>query len=195
MVRSTFAKFVQYPVDMIGCSSGLDDEIFVNTIDSFFNNTQYKYDVIFVQMGHHGRINKSGNHYSEEDYHKFAQDYKALLNFLFQHTNKIIVESIFDAIIPCKYPKIKNMLIILNIHRLFYKLGIIKEQPDNEINKVTHRKNQIIKDLIASSFNSQNINYYDINMIMKNSYYVHVDHIHFEEKAKYYIAAQMATNL
>lgn len=48
MVRSTFAKLMQAPVDMLGTSSAIDDELFVNQIDAFFNNSLYRYDAIFV---------------------------------------------------------------------------------------------------------------------------------------------------
>lgn len=194
MIRSSFAKELKCPVDMIGCSSGLDDEIFVSTIDAFFNNNPYNYDAIFINIGYHSRTNKYGNCYNEEDYYKFKEDYIALLTFLSQHTNKIIAESIFDAIIPHKYPQIKNLLIRIGIHRFTYLFGLIKEVPDNEINKVTHHKNQIIKEIIKHlpPKLSNKCQYYDINFTMNNSHYLHIDHIHFEEKAKSYIAHQMS---
>lgn len=67
MVRSTFAKVSKTPVDMIGTSSDVDDVLFVTQIDAFFSTNQYKYDAIFLQLGHHGRVSKDGGFYSNLD--------------------------------------------------------------------------------------------------------------------------------
>lgn len=71
MVRSTFARISQIPVDMIGTSSDIDDILFVSQIDAFFSTKQYDYDAIFLQIGHHARTAKDGGVYTDEDLYRF----------------------------------------------------------------------------------------------------------------------------
>lgn len=82
MVRHALANQTGYSVDMIGTSSSVEDELFVNFIDSFFHNTIYHYDAIFVQLGHHGRIAKDGGPYSNSDFNLFERCYDSLIKFL-----------------------------------------------------------------------------------------------------------------
>ena len=176
MVRSTFAKLMQAPVDMLGTSSAIDDELFVNQIDAFFNNSLYRYDAIFVQLGHHSRISKDGMPYKEEDYIKFENDYSPLLKYLKQYSSLIITETVFDSY--QKKSRFKTWLC---------RISIMKEKEDDGINNITRRKNNIIKELSLQG----GVNYVDINSFMKNKKCVHVDHIHFEDKAKILIAQEM----
>ena len=71
MVRSTFAKITNSPVDMIGSSSDVDDILFISLVDAFFSTNQYKYDAIFVQLGHHSRTSKDGGVFSNTDLQRF----------------------------------------------------------------------------------------------------------------------------
>lgn len=95
MVRSTFAEKSGYAVDLCGISSGLHDIFFAKQMDCFFSSNKYKYDAIFVQIGHHSRIGETGEPYSEDDYKRFEEDYNILLDYLMQFSTKIILLTIF----------------------------------------------------------------------------------------------------
>lgn len=60
IIRSTFSKILGCPVDLFATSSALHDELFINQINAFFNQSKYKYETIFVQLGHHAVYNKMG---------------------------------------------------------------------------------------------------------------------------------------
>lgn len=176
MVRSTLASLAGCPVDMIGTSSNIDDELFVSIIDAFFRRTIYKYDAIFVQLGHHGRIGRDGGQYGEEDFVIFTHSFQQLLTFLRQYSNNIIVESIFDAVIPSSKSQ-----------RMLQRLRICKEQKDDSINAITQHKNTIIKGLATQMGGV----FLDINSYMNHTHFLHIDHIHFEKRAKRKIAQRM----
>lgn len=193
MVRSTFAKILKRPVDMIGSSSILNDELFVNQIDAFFDNTLYRYDVIFIQMGHHGRHRSDGSPLNEDDFNEFEKSLEALVSYLKQFTDKIVLETIFDAVKPHKISKVDRVFLKGRFHHVLCRIGIRKEEPDESINIITSRKNDII---ISLSMNlGEKVYLLDINKLVNKTNYVHIDHIHFEEKAKGYIANMMATML
>lgn len=60
IIRSTFSRISGCPVDLLATSSALHDELFINQINAFFNQSKYKYETIFVQLGHHAVYNKMG---------------------------------------------------------------------------------------------------------------------------------------
>ena len=179
MVRSTLAKLLGKPVDLFATSSSIDDILFVRQLNSFFCGYFTKYSTIFVQVGHHGRIGKNGKEYAYEDYVKYRSDLIDLIEFLKQFSNNIVIETIFDAVNP------KGII-------CFYlcKIGLVKEKYDDEINSVTRRKNEIIAQLIQSGIMTD-IAFLDINTIIKSHHFIRTDHIHFEKKAKLFIAKQM----
>ncbi len=189
MVRSTFARIADAPVDLIGSSSALDDELFVNQIDGFFNNSCYDYNVIFVQMGHHGRVGKTGEEYAEHDFEKFENDLKCLLAYLRQHCANIVLETVFSSVIPQKINKLERRLFGRRLHRALFKAGVRREVPDEEINRVTDRKNEIIRKVAGAS--ASGVTLLDIDEIVKKKRFMHTDHIHFENEAKLFIAKRM----
>lgn len=193
MVRSTLAKLLNAPVDLIGSSSALDDELFVNQIDGFFNNISYKYDVIFVQMGHHSRTGKNGEVYSEKDYEKFKKDLISLLTYLRQHCDKIVLETVFSSVLPAKINKIEKRIFGHRLHRYLFKLGIRKEIRDNDINSVTDKKNGIIREVAKSS--EFKLFFLDIDELISKQHFLHTDHIHYENAAKQFIAKKMCDAL
>lgn len=179
MVRSTLSKLLGRPVDLFATSSSIDDILFKRQLNSFFCSYFTKYSTIFVQVGHHGRKGKNGDKYTNEDYIKYRSDLIALIKFLKQFSNNIVVESIFDSVKP------KSIF-----QFLLCKIGLIDEEYDDEINIVTRQKNEIIKQLSKSDVFSD-IVFLDINSIIKNHRFIRTDHIHFENKAKLFIAKQM----
>lgn len=183
MVRSTFAEKSGYAVDMLGLSSGLHDVIFQNQIDAFFASDKYHYSTIFVQIGHHSRIGEEGNEYGEADYIQFYRDMKALINFLEQYTNNIVLLSIFYSVIPPKkYSGLLGNVISFIRH---FKL----ERYDDAVNAVKQRKN----DIICQVANELGLQFCDINRIVmdtvngRKTRFIHEDHVHLESAAKSFI--------
>ena len=179
MVRSTLAKLTDMPVDLLASSSSIDDALFVNQVNTFFAGVDNRYSAIYIQLGHHGRVNKEGGEYTESDFEKYRFDLITLIDYLRQYTDKIILETIFDAV------EAKNI-----IKYVFCKCGFIKEKFDDTINRITRRKNDIIRD-IAQNDNLGGLFFLDINERVNRMNFVRIDHIHFEKKAKQYIANEM----
>lgn len=177
MIRSTLERCSKVPVDMIGTSAALDDILFTNILHAFFNDSLYKYDAIFIQLGHHSRINKLGQAYTESDYEKFHNDLMTLLGYLKQFSDNIILETVFLSVKPKK-----PYQIALNF------LGLpIAEIPDEEANFVKRKKNAIIKQVAGES----NVSFLDICAYMEEKKIPHRDHIHYIGKAKSIISKEM----
>lgn len=185
MVRSTLACILNAPVDMLGSSSNLDDVLFTSQVDAFFASSHYrKYNTIFVQMGHHGRIGKDGGDFSDADFDDFKNSLKSFLSYLSQYSNSIIVESIFDSVIP---PVKRGEGWLIRHH---FK----KETLDESINKITRRKNQIAELLVPvlnDLANGSHYQWFDINKFSTEAGFLHTDHIHFQPVAIPVIAAEM----
>lgn len=78
MVRSTFAAVAGCPVDMLGSSSSLDDELFVIQTDAFFRSVPYSYEAIFVQMLDMDAVMK-GSGYAHIDHIHFEEAAKIFI--------------------------------------------------------------------------------------------------------------------
>ena len=180
MIRSELAKQINAPVDLLGTSSGLHDRLFLKQVDCFFDQSTYKYDAIFIQLGHHSRINDNGLPYSELDYEIFKDDYRHFIEYLRQYTDNIIAESIFYSVLPKQGSEF--------IKKVRKKLKV-KEAYDDEVNSVKDMKNNCIRELC----DEMGIPYLDINtyILRYPKKYVHYDHIHFEDSAKKVIVEEM----
>lgn len=170
MVRSTMASELNIPVDLFGSSSAIDDELFVNQIDAFFRNSLYRYNCIIIQLGHHSRIGKDGKDYCDRDYDKFKHDLQLLVTYLRQYCSNVVLMTVFHSVIPLK----GRFLNFLN------RLHILNEKPDVSVNFIKNKKNIIIKDVATTL----NVPFIDINAYMESTSFRHVDHIHYENKAK-----------
>lgn len=182
MVRSTFERETNRPVDLFGCSYGLHDVLFWTQLSSFFASVNYRYDTIFIQLGHHSRINDFGHDYTDEDYNIFGKDLLQLVDYLPRYGKKIVLCTIFYSVIPPQLTaKIKNESMKKFCTMLYNKLKRFEDY-DEEVNSVKKRKNEVVLHLS----HEKNIPCLDINSIMCNSKkkYVHIDHVHFENKAK-----------
>ncbi len=100
LVRSTLAKMTGRPVDLFATSSALHDSLFINQVDCFFKSSEYQYDIVFVQFGHHAERGFDGGFYKDEDWKIFKEEFRDLLVFLSKRIPKIVVESIFYTVIP-----------------------------------------------------------------------------------------------
>lgn len=193
MVRSKLAEFTGYSVDLLGSSSGLHDVLFVKQVDCFFSSVRYRYDAIYVQLGHHSRISEDGSPYSQKDYYRFEEDYECLIDYLSQHSDRIILLSVFYSVIPYKY-HFKGR-IMREVETLFRRYK--KEEYDLEINNIKAEKNKIIMKLA----DRKSITFFDVNQYMidlsnsPRTVCLHTDHVHYEEKAKIIIAHEYAKYL
>ncbi len=181
IVRSALSEYLKIPVDLLATSFGLHDELFINQLDCFFMAKEYHYSSIFVQIGHHAMYTSGGEGYMQEtDYQIFESDFRKLLQYLQQFTEKVIVESVLYSVFPNKRTLINRLL-------------RPKEAYNDEVNCRKERKNMIMKKVSEE----MGIAYCDINRIMmeKGAYYRHFDDIHFEERAKPFIAGEMAKYL
>lgn len=185
MVRSTFEKSCGIPVDMLGTSCGLHDFMFIKQVEAFFYSDQIYYDAIFVQLGQHSNINELGEKYTNKDFVTYKEDLTHLVEFLKQYSGNIILLSIFYAVIPSRFKRLK-MYIPRPIRNIW------KEEFDWEIDAVTKRKNEIIAEVSKIS----GVRFLDINNKMIElcnnwkSRILHIDHIHFENKGKDIIAEE-----
>lgn len=180
MVRSRLAKALSLPVDLFGTSSGLHDALFCSQIDAFFECGR-RYDVIFVQLGNHSRINQDGNPYEATDYERYERDLRALITFLKQFSDRIILETVFF----CVHPLGKFSAWLERFTRV--KL----EKYDETINSNTRQKNAVIRK-VAAELGTELL---DINDIMMKGNYMRIDHIHFERRAVHTIVGIMCQKL
>lgn len=183
MVRSTFAEKTGYAVDMLGVSSGMHDVFFQSQVDAFFCSTKYKYITIFVQIGHHSRVGDYGETYTEEDYSRFYRDMNALVTFLKQYCDNIVMLSVFFSVIPPKsYPGIIGSIAFRLRH-------YFPEIYDETVNVVKKQKNAIICQIAKE----RGLPFCDINQIVmdtskgRKNRFIHEDHIHLEKSAKSFI--------
>lgn len=190
MIRSTFAREIGCPVDMLGTSSGLHDILFAKQMDIFFTSDCYKYTTIFIQLGHHSRIYDKGNRYEEKDYIRFYEDMCILINYLKQFCERIILLSIFYDVIPDNVIENSKVNILKKTYMWIKRFK--NEEFNDDINIIKKEKNSILERIGKEC----NIPYLDINAFMLNlglkrkTRFLHVDHIHFEDKAKTVIVEQ-----
>lgn len=182
MVRSSFEWVAKRPVDMIGTSCGLNDVLFLKQMEALFISEQFHYDCIFVQLGHHSIKNERGENYSEDDFRQFRKDYVALLDYLQQYCNNIVLLTNFLNVSPL--PKwASNKLKLLPI--LLYR-KIKGEKIDWLWSATVQKKNEIILEIAKE----HGYKYCDIDLLMRKDCqgsfpkYIHVDHIHYEPRAK-----------
>lgn len=182
MVRSTFERVARRPVDMIGTSCGLNDVLFGKQMEAFFASEQFCYDCIFVQVGHHSIKNVHGEEYSEDDFRQFRKDYLGLLDFLQQYSNNIVLLTNFLNVssLP-KWASCKLKSLPILIYR-----KIVGEKIDWLWSATVQRKNEIILEIAKS----KGYKFCDIDSLMRKDCqgcfpkYIHVDHIHYEPRAK-----------
>lgn len=106
-------------------------------------------------------------------YLEFCNDFRGLCNFLKQYSTNIIVESIFYSVVPDR--------------RIWL---IRKSEKYDEVVNTKKRRKTLIMFTIAKELGLKTL---DINayMLREGKKFLHVDHIHYEEKAKDFICKRM----
>lgn len=188
-IRSTFSQSYGIAVDLLGTSAGLHDILFKSQLEAFFVSNKYSYDAIYVQLGTHGIITDLGAEIKKEDDYIFKEDYKGLVDFLLQYTNRIILLSIFESVlVPGKQIKNASLNAIMKkIVRMIMPMR--KNHYDSKVNEITIRRNKIIAE-IAKEYK---LIYFDINRITKDADYRHIDNIHFVKSANKFISKNYAS--
>lgn len=167
IIRSTFSRLADRPVDLLATSSSLHDELFINQVNAFFMQTKYTYKAIFVQLGHHAVYDVGGHDYQETDYKIFEEEYSLFVDYLKQYTSNVILETVLLTVKPYKH------------FSMFLRKFRVKETLDEEANYVKVRKNQIIQKIAVE----KNTAFCDMCNIMLKEKFVHIDHIHYEKAA------------
>lgn len=182
MIRSTLAREVGRPVDLLASSSAPFDSLFINQVDCFFKSTTlYHYDCCFVQIGVHGRFNTESDVLFDADAERYKKNILGLCKYLEQITDKVIVETIFLTVKPKK----KELKYVSDMGLFKYVRGFINDIPDEEKNRYQKKKNEVIRSLK----DTQNV--LDICSLMEQYKYKKYDHIHYERDAYRVVARYM----
>lgn len=183
--RDALEKELDMPVDYLGTSSLLLDELFLKEIEGFFNwGGVDLYSAIQVQIGYHG-INEIGIETDKKFYALYKEQYSNLIKYLLKKTKKLVLASTTPVI--HNYHSFSNRYlkyIIGNLHPLF--MEHVNEHVDRELIV----RNQIVQDL-AQDFD---LTFNDLYLYMKNEgkKYRHVDDVHYEHKSDVFIAKKVA---
>ena len=180
--RSILERMSGKSVDFLGTSSGLHDMLFVSQLQAYFSVIpEHCYESIYIWLGYHSLINEKGSKYEENDYVRFKDDIIALVDVLREYSDKIIICSAFY---PVKKEVIKNIFERVWFH-LKWLSRIRNERVDVDDYSIIKRKNMILQQVA----NERKLLYCDINGYMLErcskyrTRYIHVDRIHYEEKA------------
>jgi len=185
MVRRALEEYVHVPVDMIGTSCGLHDIMLVKQLEAFFYTQSYRYSTIFVQLGQHANTGiYNEKEFGKLDFDDYYSDYSALIHYLQQFCQNIIIVSVFY--------RTKNSFPIIYQFLRHLKFRIIKETLDKDFNRIIEGKNEIARRIAYEN----SLNFCDINAYMLEKMrhfptrYYHTDGIHFEGPAKIIIAME-----
>ena len=188
LIRSTMSSVTGRPVDMIGSSFAIDDELFVNLIDSFFFNTLYKYKTIYIQIGTHSLYGKEGRIFEEKDYNDHYNNLNILIDYLKQHSDNIVLETCYLTVTKKINIQSSIMKDISEAGLMFLIRPFYKDYPHSLKNPIEEKKNEVIRKVAS---NRADIKFVDICKIMDKTNYVKYDAIHYEKAAKLIIVEEL----
>ena len=175
MVRSSIAAKLDSPIDFIGCSSPLNDVLFVNLVDYFFQTTSYQYAGVVIQVNHHGTVGLDGGAFNESDYKVYHDSLSCLVEFIKQYTFNVVLVNVLDFYTI--KPKFK--CIPVRLRNALYRWKILKEKKDDFRTGICHCRNIEIKQVALEN----KIKFLDLNQVIANHKIIRVDRIHPEYKA------------
>lgn len=175
MIRSSIAGKLNCPIDFIGCSSALNDVLFVGLVDYFFQTTNYRYAGVVIQVNHHGTVGIDGGDFNEVDYKIYHDSLSHLVEFVKQHTSNVVLVNVLDFYML--KPKIKHFP--QRLHDALYRWKVLKEKKDEFRTAICHCRNVEIHKVAQES----NIKFLDLNKVIANHKIIRVDRIHPEYKA------------
>lgn len=187
LVRSSLAKLTDMPVDFIGSSSHMLDEYLLRQIEFFFELVPYDYVMIHIQLGCHGIESLPEEVDKDLFYQEYKEQYGNVIRYL-QKKAKCVVLGTTTQIV--KYSPPKNP-ILSKIYMHFHPVK--SEIPDPAYECDIIRRNSILKEL-AEEFHIECDDLYSY-LADSELKFRHVDHVHYEKKAKMYIAKKIASYL
>ncbi len=148
--------------------------------ECFFKNNLYQYDAVFVWVGNHSRISEDGkSFFTEYDYKRFQTDFNTLIDKALYINPKVIVLTTLHIY---KWRKYNN-----DLERVRRKLMIKPKEEWGEVedNIVVEGKNRIMQEVAEI----RKLTFCDIDKMLMQSRYWHVDFIHYIPEANKYIAS------
>ncbi|MCX4320778.1 MAG: hypothetical protein OSJ44_13830, partial [Lachnospiraceae bacterium] len=183
--RGSLEKVLGMPVDYIGTSSLILDELFLHEIESFFDwGGVDLYRAIQVQIGIHG-ILEINTELNSDFYDMYKNQYQNLIEYLSEKTKRLVLASTTPVI--NRYWNCSNKylaFIFSNLHPLCIEK--INEQMDKELSI----RNNITRDLAKE----YGLAFNDLYSYMRNEgkKFRHIDEIHYEKKCNIFIARKVA---
>lgn len=185
--RSTLAEYTGRPVDFIGSSSAVTDELFLKELELFFSVKEYQYSVIHMQIGVHGIVPEGEkivlNDYP--DYYKYYEEsYREVVLFLKEHCKRLILATVTPVILvnESMNPILRKLYVHLHTRQMEkidqrFEKGIVKR------NAIVHKIGNELQIPVNDLYNYMNTEGYALR---------HVDHVHYENKSKLFIARRVA---
>lgn len=168
LIRSTMASVTGRPVDMIGSSFAIDDELFVNLIDSFFLNTIYKYNTIYIQIGTHSLYGKEGRIFGEKDYNDHYRNLNVLIDYLKQYTDNIVLETCYLTVTKKINVKSSIMKDISEAGLMFLIRPFYKDYPHSLKNPIEKKKMKLYAKWLQKGL-TLNLLIFAVSWIKQNS--------------------------
>ena len=183
--RGSLEKISGIPVDYIGTSSLILDELFLREIDIFLiGGGVDMYSAIQVQIGIHG-IMDIKTELNGDFYDVYRNQYKNLIEFLLEKTKRLVLASttpVIDRYWNCSNKYLS--FILRNTHPLC--MEHINERMDKELSIRNNMARDIAKEY-SLIFN-------DLYFYMRNEgkKFRHIDEIHYEKKSNVFMARKVA---
>lgn len=175
MVRGRIAENTDCPTDFIGCSSAINDTLFVGLIDYFFTEIKYQYAGVVIQVNHHGTVGLSGGAYGELDYKLYHDNLAKLVSFIKQYTANVVLVNVLDFFEIKQYVK----WLPKRLQDAMYRWKVWEEKKDVFRTEICHRRNIEIEKVAEE----KNVKFLDLNGIIAQHKVIRVDRIHPEQKA------------
>lgn len=182
--RRELSEKIKRPIDFFGTSSVVTDELFIRELEMFMSIKEYSYDIIQVQIGVHGIVSESGRKLPENYYQYYEEAYIDLIKFLNGKCNRLILATITPVIKPFS---ISNPILYKIYARLHFKGN---EIVDERFEEGIRKRNEII----YKAAERYKVSVNDLYKYMNNEgrHFRHIDHVHYEKRAKAFIAARVA---
>ena len=184
--RTNLEEITGIPVDFIGVSSLVFDELFLKSIENFFELNPRKYLLINIQIGVHGIVELTAKEEKKEFYKLYKEQYKKIIDFLRDKTGKIVLSNSTEVIKAPSKDNTNKYIFTLWKHFHFKRSEVVDQLYEKELNV----RNKIVKDLAIEC----NVELNDLNEVMKSERkkFKHIDSIHYEKKSKKYFAKKLS---
>lgn len=184
-IRSTLARISETPVDFIGSSSHVLDELLLNQIEFFFEMSDFEYKMIHIQLGCHGILSLPNDIDLEQFYLDYKEQYRRLILFLKTKSPKIVLGSATQIV---KYPDMKNSI----LNKIYNHIHSAKSEiPDMRYEIGIVQRNKIVKELCEE----EHVQFDDLYsyMLSEGRKIRHIDHVHYEKNARILLANRVMT--